>query len=86
MIITPEFLAETKEYLRIDGEDDDPLLENLIISASEYLLDAGVVNTESRRYRLAVWILVTEWYENRGISTVSGKLQNSLQSLILQLR
>lgn len=79
-------LDEAKQYLRIDGSEDDDILTSFVVAAEEYLVDAGVTNTKAERYKIAVMILVTEWYENRGVSRVSDKASYSLQSLILQLR
>ncbi len=87
MIVTMKIsLDEAKQYLRIDGSEDDDILTSFIVAAEEYLKDAGVTNTQAERYKIAVMILVTEWYENRGVSRVSDKASYSLQSLILQLR
>ncbi|MDQ0268878.1 putative phage protein (predicted DNA packaging) [Cytobacillus purgationiresistens] len=81
-------MTETvKEYLRIDGTEDDKLLGFLIDSAKEYLTGAGVKGTDSKRYELAVIMLVTHWYENReAVGKVLGKVQLGLQSIILQLK
>lgn len=76
-----------KEYLRIDGTEDDSLLGFLIDSAKEYLSGSGVKETDSKRYELAVIMLVTHWYENReAVGRVQGKVELGLQSIILQLK
>lgn len=79
-------LDEAKQYVKVDGSEEDNLLTSFIMAAEEYLKDAGVTNTEAERYKIAVMILVAEWYENRGISKISDELSYSLRSLILQLR
>lgn len=35
-------LKEIKEYLRVDFDEDDILLQTLIYAAEEYLLNAGI--------------------------------------------
>jgi len=79
-------LEEVKQYLRIDGSEDDNFLTSLIAAADEYLFDAGVRSTISFRYKLAVMLLVSEWYENRTIRGVSSDVSYSVNSIILQLR
>lgn len=79
-------LEEVKQYLRIDGSEDDNFLTSLITAADEYLFDAGVRSTISFRYKLAVMLLVSEWYENRTIRGVSSDVSYSVNSIILQLR
>ena len=36
-------LQEVKQYLRIDFEDDDPLLLSLIFTAKQLVMDVGTV-------------------------------------------
>ncbi|MET3507038.1 head-tail connector protein [Halalkalibacter oceani] len=83
-------LELAKIYLRIDGAEDDQTLGFLLDAAKEYLVDAGVKEQpESKTYQLAVLLLVSHWYENRQavvVGQTSKQLENSLQSLILQLK
>lgn len=78
-----------KNYLRIDGAEDDSLLDLLIEAAKEYLANAGVVESEQKLYTIAVMLLVSHWYENRGavlVGTISKTMELSLISIILQLK
>ncbi|MER3120801.1 head-tail connector protein [Bacillus altitudinis] len=81
-------LEKVKHFLRVDGDEDDVLIEELIASAAEYLENAGVkeAQEQSALYGLAVKLLVQEWFDNRGVNPVSHKLYFSLQSIILQLK
>lgn len=86
-------LELSKEYLRIDGDHDDQLLGLLIDSAKEYLTNAGVNEREEGKeedlYKLAITMLVTNWYENR-VQEQDQRTQSvmklGLQSIILQLK
>lgn len=83
-------LNEIKEYIRVDYDDDDLLLEELKGAAEEYLTNAGInVNYKSRLYKLAIKMLVIHWYENREtvlIGSISKSLEYSLSAILKQLR
>lgn len=79
-------LSEVKEYMRIDGNDDDALINLLISAAKEFLSNAGVTNQDSALYRLAVMLYVTLQYENRDPGQKMEKLNTAFQSIILQLK
>lgn len=83
-----DLLEMSKEYLRIDGNYDDEMLQILIESAKQYMSNAGVKEQENDLYNLAIMMLVTNWYENR--EQVTGSIPKSinlgLQSIILQLK
>lgn len=88
-------LEEVKNYLRVDYDEDDILIQNLIEAAEDYLYNAtGKKFTEknklAKRYCLA---LIYDWYKDKGINirvtkntTVSEKVKYSLQSILLQLK
>ncbi|MDE1375149.1 head-tail connector protein [Bacillus sp. FSL K6-1109] len=75
-------LDEVKEYLRIDGDEDDSLISFFISAAKTHLENAGVTDKESELYKLAVLIYVTDAYENRS-TALSG---NKVAGIVLQLR
>lgn len=82
-------LAELKNYLRVDHDLDDHLLENLKATAEMYIKGAiEVSSTDDKRFDYAVTLLVTSWYENR-TGTTNKALQEipfGVTSLIQQLR
>lgn len=79
-----------KDALRIDGNDDDTLIEGYIDTAKEYVANAVIDGpaseplTSNRKYRLAVIILVQFWYSNRATDMKQTPYQ--VRSLIQQLR
>lgn len=87
----PEISVDTiKDALRIDGNDDDTLIEGYIDAAKEYVANAVIDGpaseplTSGRKYRLAVIILVQFWYSNRATDMKQTPYQ--VRSLIQQLR
>jgi uncharacterized phage protein (predicted DNA packaging) len=83
-------LQEAKDYLRVDTSDDDTLIASLITAADQYLKESGCdESTNPELYALAQKLLISHWYENRGVvavGTVTKTLEFSLQSLILSLK
>jgi len=79
-------LEELKKYLRIDGSEDDDILTLLIDGAREYLKNAGVPESESKLYKLAVMLYVSLHYENRDPSVKIDKLNFAFESIVLQLK
>lgn len=91
MDILPEITIDTiKNALRIDGNDDDALIQGYIDTAKEYVANAVIDGpaseplTNNRKYRLAVIILVQFWYSNRATDMKQTPYQ--VRSLIQQLR
>ena len=87
----PEVSVDTiKDALRIDGNDDDTLIQGYIDTAKEYVANAVIDGpaseplTNNRKYRLAVIILVQFWYSNRATDIKQTPYQ--VRSLIQQLR
>ena len=79
-------LEEIKNYMRIDEDYDDNLINSLIEAANLYMLNAGVKNTENDLYKLAIKMLVLHWYENREVIGEAKKLAFSLDNIITQLQ
>ena len=79
-----------KDALRIDGDQDNTLIQGYIDTAKEYVANAVIDGpaseplTSSRKYRLAVIILVQFWYSNRATDMKQTPYQ--VRSLIQQLR
>lgn len=81
-------LEETKQYLRIDDNESDVLLNSLINAAEEYLKNAtGHEFDESNLAKIFCWILISDWYENREyIGKVSDKIRPIIESMLAQLK
>lgn len=88
MSLTP--LSDVKQYARIDGSEEDTLLQTLTDSAESYLshagIDAGLV--PAPMYRLAVCGLVLHWYANRNSAdgSASPGFETGLRLVINQLK
>lgn len=82
-------LSELKNYLRIDHDLDDALIETLQDVAEKYIYGAiEVTATDDERFDYAVTLLVSSWYENR-VATTTQALQEipfGVTALIHQLR
>lgn len=83
-------LEETKEWMRVDGDEDDAAIDTLIKSAELYLK-----NATGRKYdhtnqlaKLFCLVLVTDWYENRELKgeKVGEKVRFIIQSMLTQLQ
>ncbi|MGL5051780.1 MAG: head-tail connector protein [Cetobacterium sp.] len=83
-------LAKAKEYLRIDEEDEDSLIEMLIeFSKEEIENSTGVTfdsGGESKTYEMAQLIIITDRYENRGSQDLEFKPNNMLSCLYTKLK
>lgn len=81
-------IEEIKKYLRIDYDCEDEEIKAFVSAAEEYLKNAGITaKPESELYKLAVKLLVSNWYSNRiPIGTVTQAMEYSLRRIIIQLQ
>lgn len=83
-------LAKAKEYLRIDEDYEDNLIEMLIeFSKEEIQNSTGVIfdsGGDTKTYELAQLIIITDRYENRGSQDLEFKPNNMLSSLYTKLK
>ncbi len=88
MSIDPALFDDVKDYLRSDGTDDDIQVEELILAADTYLVNAGATKDHANSlYKLALKILVTQWYENRvPVGEVTSEMAFSLRHILTQLK
>ena len=86
MLIT---LEETKEYLRVDGDEEDNLITSLINTAEEYLKNSTgkTFDSTNNLARLFCLVLVVDWYENRtlGAGKVGEAIRPVINSMLAQL-
>ncbi|EKS4345792.1 phage gp6-like head-tail connector protein [Clostridium botulinum] len=90
MILT---LNETKNYLRIDYNDEDVVLQLCIDNAEEYIRDAiddfdNKIQIErfQRKAKLLAMMLVQDMFDNRELMTKdSEKYKYIAKSLIMQM-
>ena len=79
-------LQEVKQYLRIDFEDDDPLLLSLIFTAKQLVMDVGRMDETQLAenedvVRTAMLYTVSYLYENRNTADFS-KLTLTLRAML----
>jgi uncharacterized phage protein (predicted DNA packaging) len=84
-------LETVKHYLRIMGDEEDALLAPLILSAEQYLLNAGVPElgedaTDGQRaqYEITVALYVNALYN--GVDPKDTALQAAMTANILQMK
>lgn len=82
-------VEEAKLWLRVDGDEEDELIQNLIDAADQYLLDATGRRwtAETPTAKLCAMALVADWYEHREFAAenTSPKVRPAIQSMIMQL-
>lgn len=86
MIVT---LEETKQYLRVDGAEDDVVITSLIDAAETYLENATGNKFDETNHlaKLFCWVLVTDWYENReAVGSATEKTRPIVESMLAQLK
>ena len=83
-------LEEAKTWLRVDGEDEDSLIEMLIGAAETYLGNATEVEFDDANQlaKLFCLVLCADWYENRDLigQQPSDKVRFTIQSILAQLQ
>ena len=82
-------LEEIKQFLKVEGEEEDDIIQGLQLAAEEYLENAGIQkNYRKKLYKLAIGMLITHWYENRCIevSARANKICYGIDTIIMQLR
>ncbi len=83
-------LQEAKNYLRVDGCDDDKLISDLLLTAKKLCMDVGRMSEEKFEYnedttRMAMLFTVSYLYENRNTADFH-KLTLSLRSILFAQR
>ena len=85
-------LEEAKNYLRIDYEEDDSLLQSLLVAAMDYLrdsiddFDTKIIKEKFiNRAKILICVLIQDWYDNRE-QKESKDLSYTARSLMTQLQ
>lgn len=87
-------LAEVKNYLKVDGDDDDALIQLMMSAAEDFITSAvGVYDDTQNRAKLLYCAVVQDMYDNRQLVTegassytVGQQYRNVINSLIRQLQ
>ena len=84
----PLTLESVKNYLRVDFDDDDTLIEMMMDTAKEYIKDAvGAFDETKPRHNMILLAVVAHLYENRLLQgQSSGKITRIINSMLLQER
>ncbi|MEH7458517.1 head-tail connector protein [Bacillus sp. JJ1127] len=85
MVLT---LEEAKDYVRVDGNEEDMLIASFIKAAEQYIKNSTSkdVDLNSELAKLAARILISHWYEKREAVGKVEQLAFSLQSMLIQLQ
>ena len=75
-MIEDKLLQEVKEYIRVDDYGDEEWdrkineeIKTFILSAETFLKSHGVKKDyENELYKIAIFMLVSIWYDNRGLA------------------
>lgn len=75
-------LEEVKHYLRVDEEYDDELIETLISSSEEYLINAGITEKakSTALYKLCIKMICKNIYDEK-----EDILDKSILTIIRQM-
>lgn len=83
-------IDEAKTWLRVDGNEEDGLIQMLIGAAEEYLRNATEVEFDETNQlaKLFCLVLCADWYENRDLigQQPSDKVRFTIQSILAQLQ
>ena len=80
-------LNDVKLYLRVDGYDEDDVIQSLIDAAKEFIkIGTGVTFTDTdARHVLTLKMLVAHWYDNRGLVGSTAELPFTVTAQLLQI-
>lgn len=87
-MVFQEELTEIKDYLRIDFDDDDTLLNTIILAGKEYIINAiGYVDMSKATFRVLLYTICADLYERRSYLIDKAIQTNKIiNGLILQLQ
>lgn len=84
-------LEDIKEYLRVDGDDEDNLISMMMEAGKEYIRSAvGEYDDTDKTANILLAAIVQNMYDNRELmqsdQQVKKRIEYTFQSMILQLR
>ena len=82
-------LEACKQYMRVDGDDDDALITRLMNAAKAYLRNAGIEEPDSEDsslYTTAVHSLTLHYYDHRDAVGEEQSFPTGLRPIINQLK
>lgn len=85
-MIDNELFEEVKNYIRVDYDEDDDNITTFILSAETFLKSHGVKKDyENKLYKIAIFMLVSIWYDNRGLQEQAREIPFGVTRIIRQL-
>ncbi|EPY2286131.1 head-tail connector protein [Clostridium sporogenes] len=86
MIVT---VKEVKEYLKIDGDEEDIYLEILIKAAEEFIFNGTgkIFDSNNKLAKIVALFLIGDMHENRTMTTekVGAKVREIVTMILIQL-
>lgn len=93
-------LQEVKNYLKVENNDDDNLINSLLTAAIQYCevflgrpINEEKMTDENRwevpeMIKIAILMLIAHWYENRGVigDKLTGEIAYSVSALLWPYR
>lgn len=78
-------LSDVKLYLRVDGYDENDVIQSLIDAAKDFIeTGTGVTfNDADARHVLTLKMLVAHWYDNRGFIGSTTELPFTVTAQLL---
>ena len=80
-------LSDVKLYLRVDGYDENDVIQSLIDAAKDFIeTGTGVTfNDADARHVLTLTMLVAHWYDTRGFIGSTTELPFTVTAQLLQI-
>lgn len=87
-MVYQEELSEIKNYLRIDFDDDDSLINTIILAGKEYIKNAiGYIDMGQASFKVLLYTICADLYGRRSYLIDKAIHTNKIiNSLILQLQ
>ena len=84
-------IEEVKDYLRVDGDDDDNIIRTMMEASKEYIISAvGEYDETDKTANLLFCAIVQNMYDNRELmqSDIQQRkaIEYAFKSIILQLQ
>jgi DNA packaging protein, QLRG family len=84
-------IEQVKDYLRVDGDDDDNIIQTMMEASKEYIVSAvGEYDENDKTASLLFCAIVQNMYDNRELmqSDIQQKkgIEYTFKSIILQLQ
>lgn len=81
---------EVKEYLRVDFDEDDRIIEQMMAAAENYIIAAvGKYDSDNEKANMLYLALVQDLYDNRTLMVTEQqkkRMSYTFASIILQLQ